>query len=81
MPDLVTQGINLANTSTYYYFNTWRVVGNAASANDTILPPTVYFTLRNPATPTAGTTFTPSGGRVYEPVVHPARYPSLGAAG
>ena len=58
-PDLTTAGINLASNATYYYYSNWRKVGSASNFNDTILPPTTYFTLRNPAT---ATTFTPSGG-------------------
>ena len=62
LPDLVTPGINLANATQYYYYgpsSAWRKVGGSTSANDTILLPTTYLTLRNVGT---ATTFTPTGG-------------------
>ena len=63
--NLTTPGINLSPSATYiYYSSAWRAVttngvDTANSYDDTILPPTTYFTVRNAAT---GTTFTPSGG-------------------
>ena len=62
LPDLATVGVNLANASTYYYYNSaWRKVGGSLSTsfNDTLLLPSTYFTLRNTGSQTA---FTPAGG-------------------
>ncbi len=62
MPDSVSSGINLASSATYYSYNSsWRLSGADPSIvyDDTILPPTTYFTVRNAAT---ATTFTPAGG-------------------
>ncbi|MBE7158659.1 MAG: TIGR02597 family protein, partial [Rhodospirillales bacterium] len=62
LPDLTSAGYNLANSSGYINYNSaWRLQGSdgTASYNDTILPPTAYFTVRNANT---ATTFTPTGG-------------------
>ena len=62
MPDMTSAGYNLAPVATYiYYSGAWTLVGSTgtATANDAILPPTSYFTVRNSTT---GTTFTPTGG-------------------
>ena len=59
----MSHGINLAATSIYYYLTgAWQLDGGSDPSvvpNDTILPPSTYFTVRNAAT---ATTFTPVGG-------------------
>ena len=65
LPDLQSAGTNLSTSASYYYINgAWTLFGgtSATPPNDTILPPTTYFILRNPALSTASTTFTPGGG-------------------
>ncbi len=65
MPDLTSAGFNLGTSASYTYYNSaWRLVVSTGldttdSYNDTILPPTTYFTVRNGST---ATTFTPTGG-------------------
>ena len=62
MPDMTSAGINLASPISYFNYNSsWRLAGSdgTASYDDTVLPPTSYFTVRNTAT---ATTFTPTGG-------------------
>ena len=62
LPDMTTAGFDLAASAIYYYYNgAWRLSGGdpTVSANDTTLPLTNYFTVRNAGT---ATTFTPTGG-------------------
>ncbi len=62
LPDMTSAGIDLAASAIYYNYNGgWRVSGSdgSASYDDTILPPSSYFTVRNS---TVATTFTPAGG-------------------
>ena len=62
IPDTVRAGINLAASTVYYYASSgWRLLGgdSGVAYDDTVLPPTEPFIVRNTAT---GTTFTPSGG-------------------
>ncbi len=62
LPNLTDAGINLSSKSSYFNYNgAWRIANSdgTVSYDDTILPPTTYFTVRNS---TSGTTFTPSGG-------------------
>jgi uncharacterized protein (TIGR02597 family) len=51
-PDQVTQGINLAPASTYFFLNSaWRKAGQSSATvfNDTVLPPDSYVIIRNTA--------------------------------
>ncbi len=62
LPNLVSAGINLASNGTYYNYNgAWRIAGSDGTVvyDDTILPPSTYFTVRNVSN---ATTFTPAGG-------------------
>ena len=62
LPNLTSAGINLASTGTYYNYNgAWRIAGSDGTVayDDTVLPPSTYFNVRNAAT---ATTFTPTGG-------------------
>jgi uncharacterized protein (TIGR02597 family) len=63
LPDLTDPNINLAPTSIYYFLNgAWQLDGGSSTTavyNDTILPPSTYFTVRNVSTPT---TLTVQGG-------------------
>ena len=62
LPNLTSAGINLSSNGTYYNYNSaWRIAGSDGTVayDDTILPPSTYFTVRNGAT---ATTFTPTGG-------------------
>ena len=62
LPDLSSAGINLPSPVSYFNYNgAWRLGGSDGTAvyDDTILPPTNYFTMRNAVT---ATTFTPIGG-------------------
>ncbi len=71
LPNLTSAGINLASSGTYYNYNgAWRVAGSdgTASYDDTILPPSTYFTVRNAS---ATTTFTPAGGVYMNRIVAP----------
>ena len=60
MPDMNGIGTDLAATPIFYnQGGTWLLSGgNSTSANDTVLPPGTYFTVRNTS---AATTFTPNG--------------------
>jgi uncharacterized protein (TIGR02597 family) len=61
MPDLTSEGINLAASASYFHYNgSWRLSGADPTVvyDDTVLPPSNYFTVRNSAT---ATTFTPCG--------------------
>ena len=71
VPDLAGPGINLPSKISYFNYNSaWRLAGSdgTVSYDDTPLPPTNYFTVRNTAT---ATTFTPSGGVYMNRVVSP----------
>jgi uncharacterized protein (TIGR02597 family) len=49
-PDLISVGINLAPTASYYFMNgAWRKFGSSISTafNDTVLVPDAYVTIRN----------------------------------
>ncbi len=62
LPDLTDAGFNLPPGASYYSYNgAWRLGQSDGTVpyDDTILPPTSNFTVRNAAT---ATTFTPSGG-------------------
>jgi uncharacterized protein (TIGR02597 family) len=51
-PDQTSVGINLSAASSYYYINSaWQRAGSPSGtgANDTVLPPDSYVTIRNPA--------------------------------
>ncbi len=66
-PDVTSAGTDLAPNAIYYNYNShWRYVNatdTTSSYDDTILPPTNYFILRNTNVTTAPTTltFTPTG--------------------
>ena len=62
LPNLTGAGINLSSASSYYNYNgAWRIAGSDGTVayDDTVLPLSTYFTVRNTAT---ATTFTPTGG-------------------
>lgn len=62
LPDMTDAGINLAAASSYFNYNgAWRLAGSDGTVayDDTVLPPTSNFFVRNTA---ASTTFTPTGG-------------------
>jgi uncharacterized protein (TIGR02597 family) len=47
LPDLASTGINKAPEGTYFFNSNWRRVGNvSANANDTIILPDAYLTIR-----------------------------------
>jgi uncharacterized protein (TIGR02597 family) len=51
-PNQTSEGINFAAAAIYYYTNSaWQQAGSPSgtSANDTVLPPDSYVTIRNPA--------------------------------
>ncbi len=61
LPDMVSPGVDLAANGTYFNLNgNWRLYGQdpTVSYDDTILPPTSPFIVRNSTT---ATTFTPTG--------------------
>ncbi len=72
LPDQVSTGTNLAPTSSYYFLSgAWVSSSTATTAyapNDTILPPTTYFIVRNVS---SATTFTPTGNVVMNRISAP----------